>query len=143
MILHAFAYHLACLEAIPGGYVRLEAHPKGALLLAMQSVEHELGFWKTGDYVNPGKRANFFSEDNLGDTVVREGSKNKLVRRATKFLSTIDKWDDDQWKDLIDTAKEYIETPGRKRARTTSRSGSEAGDDVIVSDDDGVMVLSD
>ncbi|KAJ7823137.1 hypothetical protein B0H14DRAFT_3470230 [Mycena olivaceomarginata] len=30
MILHAFAYHLACLEAIPGGYVRLEAHPKGA-----------------------------------------------------------------------------------------------------------------
>ncbi|KAJ6558901.1 hypothetical protein B0H10DRAFT_1967212 [Mycena sp. CBHHK59/15] len=75
--------------------------------------------------------------------ITAEGSKNKLVRRATKFLSTIDKWDDDHWKDLIDTAKEYIETPGRKRARTTSRSGSEAGDDVIVSDDDGVMVLSD
>ncbi|KAJ6602344.1 hypothetical protein B0H10DRAFT_2080287, partial [Mycena sp. CBHHK59/15] len=135
MILHAFAYHLACLEAIPGGYVWLEAHPKGALLLAMQSVN--------GDYVNPGKRANFFSEDNLGDTVVREGNKNKLVRHATKSLSTIEKWDDDHWKDLIDTVKEYIETPGRKRARTTSRSGSEAGDDVIVSDDDGVMVLSD
>jgi signal recognition particle receptor subunit beta len=64
------------------------------------------------------------------------GKRKKLVCRTTKLLSTIDEWDDDHWMDLIDT-------PGRKRARTTIRSGSEAGDDVIVSDDDGVMVLSD
>ncbi|KAJ7827394.1 hypothetical protein B0H13DRAFT_1917665 [Mycena leptocephala] len=83
-------------------------------------------FGKTVDYVNTGKRANFFSEDNLGDTVVREGKMNQLVPRATEFLSTIDKWDDDHWKDLIDPAKEYIDTPCRKRARTTIRSGSKA-----------------
>ncbi|KAF7364483.1 hypothetical protein MVEN_00316600 [Mycena venus] len=53
MILHAFAYHLACLEEIPGRYERREARPEGALLMSMQSVERELGFWKTGDYVNP------------------------------------------------------------------------------------------
>ncbi|KAJ7939749.1 hypothetical protein B0H13DRAFT_1850518 [Mycena leptocephala] len=48
IILHALAYHLACLEAIPGGYERLVAHPESALLLAEQAVHHELKFGAAG-----------------------------------------------------------------------------------------------
>ncbi|KAJ6600595.1 hypothetical protein DFH09DRAFT_1498321 [Mycena vulgaris] len=103
-------------------------------------VERELGFWTTGDYVNPGGPANYFSEDNWGDTTTvvqtSQGKKKKLVRRATKYLSSVQKWDDTHW-------KTYIELPSRKRGQTACRSGSEAGDDRILSDDDAVMVLSD
>ncbi|KAJ7939182.1 hypothetical protein B0H13DRAFT_2532613 [Mycena leptocephala] len=127
LILHAFSYHLACLEAIP--------------------VERELEFWRTGEYVNPNKTANYFSVDNYADTVelvqTAQGKK-KVVRHATKFLSTIQQWDDSHWKEVIEAAKEFMELPGRKRAQTVSRSGSEAGDDVaILSDDDVIMILSD
>jgi hypothetical protein len=92
--------------------------------------------------VNPGKRA---IEDNWGDKVIQTppGQKNKIVRRATKFLPSIQEWDDARWDELIEAAKEFIEIPSRKRARTASRSGSEAGDDSMLSDDDVVMVLSD
>ncbi|KAJ6530318.1 hypothetical protein B0H19DRAFT_482569 [Mycena capillaripes] len=147
MILHAFSSHLAALETIPGGYERLEAKPEGALLLAVEAVERELGFWTTGDYVNPGGPANYFSEDNWGDTTTvvqtSQGKKKKLVRRATKYLSSVQKWDDTHWKTVIEDAKQYIEVPSRKRGQTASRSGSEVGDDRILSDDDAVMVLSD
>ncbi|KAJ6547949.1 hypothetical protein DFH09DRAFT_632095 [Mycena vulgaris] len=147
MILHAFSSHLAALDTIPGGYERLEAKPEGALLLAVEAVERELGFWTTGDYVNPGGPANYFSEDNWGDTTTvvqtSQGKKKKLVRRATKYLSSVQKWDDTHWKTVIEDAKQYIELPSRKRGQTASRSGSEAGDDRILSDDDAVMVLSD
>jgi len=147
LILHAFAYHLACLEAIPGGYERLKAHPESALLMAEQAVYHELQFWRTGEYVNPNKPANFFSVDNCDDTVeivqTAEGRKKKLVRCATKYLSTVQKWDDARWAEVIEAAREFMEIPSRTRAQTTSRSGSEAGDNTILSDDDVVMILSD
>ncbi|KAJ7934802.1 hypothetical protein B0H13DRAFT_2305260 [Mycena leptocephala] len=138
LILHAFSYHLACLEAIPGGYDRDEA----------SHAERELEFWRTGEYVNPNKTANYFSVENYADTVelvqTAQGKKKKVVRHATKFLSTIQQWDDSHWKEVIEAAKEFMELPGRKRAQTVSRSGSEAGDDdAILSDDDVIMILSD
>ncbi|KAF8135904.1 hypothetical protein K438DRAFT_1786671 [Mycena galopus ATCC 62051] len=148
IILHALAYHLTCLEAIPGGYERLVAHPESALLLATQAVHHELQFWRSGEYVNPNKLANFFSADNYDDTIefvqTADGEKKqKRTRRATKFLSTIrGGWDDDQWKEIIQAARSYMELPGRKRAQTISRSGSEVEDEPLLSDDD-VAVLSD
>ncbi|KAF8155159.1 hypothetical protein K438DRAFT_1777867 [Mycena galopus ATCC 62051] len=117
IILHALAYHLTCLEAIPGGYERLVAHPESALLLATQAVHHELQFWRSGEY-------------------------QKRTRRATKFLSTIRGWEDDHWKEIIQAARSYMELPGRKRAQTISRSGSEVEDEPVLSDDD-VVVLSD
>ncbi|KAJ6531552.1 hypothetical protein B0H10DRAFT_2150473 [Mycena sp. CBHHK59/15] len=149
LILHAFAYHLACLEEIPGGYERLKSHPESALLMSAQAVEHQLQFWRTGEYVNsnPNSPANHFSIDNYDDTLeiiqTANGKKKKLVRRATKFLPTVQKWDDAHWEEVIEGAKEFMEVSSRKRAQTASRSGSEAGDDMILSDDDTVMVLSD
>ncbi|KAJ7893275.1 hypothetical protein B0H13DRAFT_2037538, partial [Mycena leptocephala] len=105
LILHAFAYHLVCLEGIPGGYGRLESPPESALLLAEQA-------------------------------------KKKLTRRATKFQSAVRKWDKSRWKEVTEGAKEFMERSSRKRGQTASRSGSEVGDDALISDDE-VMILSD
>ncbi|KAJ7810165.1 hypothetical protein B0H14DRAFT_3480856 [Mycena olivaceomarginata] len=148
IVLHTLPYHLACLEAIPGGYERLLAHPESAILLAEQAVHHELKFWRSGEYVNPNKPAHFFSADNYDDITefvqALDGKKKqKRTRRATKFLSTVRAWDDDRWKETIDAARTYMELPGRKRAKTVSRSGSEVEDDPVLSDDDDVVVLSD
>ncbi|KAK6981198.1 hypothetical protein R3P38DRAFT_2745993 [Favolaschia claudopus] len=143
MILCTFAYHLSRLETISRAYERLEARPIGALLMSAQAVQHELGFWKTGEYVKPGKRPNYFSEDNYGVTIEQlGGGRKKRIRRATKFLSAGSQWDTDKWDALIAAAQPYVEKP--KRARTASCTSSEAGDAIeIISDDEEIVVLSD
>ncbi|KAJ7865835.1 hypothetical protein B0H13DRAFT_2067249, partial [Mycena leptocephala] len=144
LILHAFAYHLVCLEGVPGGYGRLESPPESALLLAEQAVRHELKYWRTGEYINPNKTSDYFSVENCGDiieTLQTAQGKKKLTRRATKFQSAVRKWDKSRWKEVTEGAKESMERPSRKRGQTASRSGSEVGDDALISDDE-VMILS-
>ncbi|KAJ6629422.1 hypothetical protein B0H10DRAFT_1987086 [Mycena sp. CBHHK59/15] len=150
LILHVLAYHLACLEEIPNGYERLKSYPESALLMSVQAVKCELQFWLSGEYMNPNRPANFFSQDNYDDSVeivqtATTGKKQKkLVRHATKFLSSIQKRDEARWEEVIEAAKEFMEVSSHKRAQTASHSGSEAGDDMVLSDDDdAVMVLSD
>ncbi|KAJ7631553.1 hypothetical protein DFH06DRAFT_1303634 [Mycena polygramma] len=146
LIVYTFAYHMSSLATIPGGYKRREAQPVGALLLSVQAVQRALELWKSGEYVNPHKSANHFSVDNWGDTVIASTNnqkKGKLVRRATKFLSTVQEWKVDRWDELKAAAAEWVELPTRRRSVTASRSGSEAGDDAMLSDDDIIMVLSD
>ncbi|KAJ7883390.1 hypothetical protein B0H13DRAFT_2278138 [Mycena leptocephala] len=145
-ILHAFAYHLVCLEGVPGGYRRLESPPESALLLAEQAVRHDLKYWRTGEYINLNKTSDYFSVENCGDIIetvqTAQGKKKKLTRRATKFQSAVRKWDKSRWKEVTEGAKEFMERPSRKRGQTASRSGSEVGDDALISDDE-VMILSD
>lgn len=111
----------------------------------MGQVQRALQFFKTGEYINPGKTADHFSIDNWGDTKVAVGNKTKLVRRATKFMATVQGWDTDRWNELIEAATEWVEQPARRRGQTSSRSASEAGDDDqdMLSDDDAVIVVSD
>ncbi|KAJ7911948.1 hypothetical protein B0H13DRAFT_2327803 [Mycena leptocephala] len=146
LILHVFAYHLVYLEGVPGGYGRLESPPESALLLAEQAVRHELKYWRTCEYINPNKTSDCFSVENCGDIIetvqTAQGKKKKLTRRVTKFQSAVRKWDKSRWMEVTEGAKEFMEQPSRKRGRTTSRSGSEVGDDVLISDDE-VMILSD
>jgi hypothetical protein len=95
--------------------------------------------------VNAQKTADSFSTDNWADHIINRGPghRPKQVRRATKFLSSVQKWTEDQRKEVTAAAQEYVELPSRKRAQTSSRSGSEAGDDAMLSDDDEVIVVSD
>ncbi|KAJ7433855.1 hypothetical protein FB451DRAFT_1419373 [Mycena latifolia] len=124
-------------------YKRLDAPPIGALLLSVQAVQRALQFWQTGVYVNPQKTANHFSIDNWGDSVITSGQKkDKLVRRATKFMASVQKWDEDRWVELKAAASEWVELPGRKRGGS-SRSGSEAEDNAVLEEDDEIIILSD
>ncbi|KAJ6522565.1 hypothetical protein B0H19DRAFT_1277263 [Mycena capillaripes] len=146
LIVYTFASHLSSLATIPGGYKRLEGFPIGALLLSVQAVHRALEMWKTGEFIIPKKPLNYFGIDNWGDTVVPSPSnkkKGKLVRRATKFLATVEKWDEARWNELKAAADKWIELPARHRAQTGSHSASGSGDDAVLSDDDTVMVLSD
>ncbi|KAJ6545944.1 hypothetical protein B0H10DRAFT_1969834 [Mycena sp. CBHHK59/15] len=143
LIMYTFAYHLAALAAIPAEK-RLKAAPVGALLLSAQAVHRALLFWRTGEYVYVQKPSNYFSIDNWGDHTVAnaDGTKGKVVRRATKYLASVQKWNDDRWKAVKAAAQEWVEVPSRKRA-ASSRSASEAGNDVILSEEEEVIVLSD
>ncbi|KAJ7465533.1 hypothetical protein FB451DRAFT_1179016 [Mycena latifolia] len=146
-----FAYHLSCLAAIPGAYPRSQAPAIGVLLLSMQAtrliirqVERALNLWKTGVYVNTHGNSTHFSVENWGDCVgpadQRTGER-KLVRRATKYVTTVQKWKkEQQWDELITAASEFVEV-GRKRG-AASRSASEASGDELVPEED-VIILSD
>ncbi|KAF7368104.1 hypothetical protein MSAN_00876600 [Mycena sanguinolenta] len=147
LLLYTLAYHLECLDDIPGAYERLDSHLESALLMSAQAVERELQFWRSGDYVHPSTKdqSAFFSIDNWDDKYeivdTPRGKKKKLIRRATKFRSTVQDWKDTQWDNVVESAKAFMEIPSRKRGQTVSCSSSEVGDDII--DDDEVMVLSD
>ncbi|KAJ6598059.1 hypothetical protein B0H10DRAFT_1959477 [Mycena sp. CBHHK59/15] len=147
LILYVFAYHLSCLETIPAKYPRLTAPPIAALLLAVQAVQRTLQFWRTGVYDNPQPttRTNYFSSDNWDDYTIPNpnphGKKDKLVRRATKFLASVKQWDAERWDEIKAGAREFMEAPSRRRP-ASSRSASEASDDMF-SDDDEVIVVSD
>ncbi|KAJ6595307.1 hypothetical protein B0H10DRAFT_774009 [Mycena sp. CBHHK59/15] len=143
--MYTFAYHLTALTAIPGAYERLKAAPVGALVLSSQAVHRALLFWQTGEYQYVQKSASYFSVDNWGDTTVpadAHGKKGKLLKRATKYLKSVEKWDGARWIEVKAAAEEWVEIPSRKRA-ASSRSASEAGDDAMLSEDDEVIVLSD
>ncbi|KAJ6626216.1 hypothetical protein B0H10DRAFT_1999368, partial [Mycena sp. CBHHK59/15] len=149
LIMYTYAYHLSCLDTIPGGYKRLTDPPIGALLIAVQAVQRALQFWRTGVYNNlqPTPRANFFSSDNWDDYTVPNpnphGKKDKLVRRATKFMVSVNKWDTELWDEVKAEAREFVEAaPVSRRCAASSRSTSEA-DDSMYSDDDEVIIVSD
>ncbi|KAJ7820477.1 hypothetical protein B0H13DRAFT_2451626 [Mycena leptocephala] len=73
LIVYTYAYHLSCLETIPGGYTRLEAPAIGALLMSAQATQRALQFWRTGEYVNAQKTADSFSTDNWADHIINRG----------------------------------------------------------------------
>ncbi|KAJ6582259.1 hypothetical protein B0H19DRAFT_1252368 [Mycena capillaripes] len=126
LILYTYAYHLALLEALPGG--REPTEPAlGALILASQAMERELGYWKTGEYVAPGKsQKEQFSFDQWGDcdeeaTATRPKRHNP---RATRFVPSIRKWTEEQWEQVNAAAAHYMDK--KRKARSASVVSSDA-----------------
>ncbi|KAJ7484307.1 hypothetical protein FB451DRAFT_1392871 [Mycena latifolia] len=105
LIRYTFAYYLSCLAAIPGASPRSQAPAIGALLLSMQAVERALNLWKTGVYVNTHGHSTHFSVESWGDCVGPADQltgERKLGRRATKYVTTVQKWKKEhQWDDGI------------------------------------------
>ncbi|KAK6971519.1 hypothetical protein R3P38DRAFT_3242257 [Favolaschia claudopus] len=100
LILYTYSYHLAFLAALPNG-LDLRAPAIGALLLASQAMERELGFWVTGEYVAPGKfQKEQFSFDNWGDYTAETATSKRLVQRATRFVHSLKQWQGDQWEQV-------------------------------------------
>ncbi|KAF8164109.1 hypothetical protein K438DRAFT_1858133 [Mycena galopus ATCC 62051] len=123
LILFTYAYHLALLE----GRHEPEEPALGALILASQAMERELGHWKTGVYVAPGKKQkDQFSFDQWGDCVetATATTPKRCNPRATRFVPSLKKWTEEQWEQVNTAAAKYME---RKRK---SRSVSVASSDV-------------
>ncbi|KAJ7863539.1 hypothetical protein B0H13DRAFT_1899594, partial [Mycena leptocephala] len=145
LIVYTYAYHLAIIKSIPARYARSELPPSGALLLSIQAVERELGFWKTGTYVVPKLSSSQFSFDNWGDIKVRDNSQRSqinLTRRATKFLATLKAWTPENWEEVEVEAEEWLEV--KKRFASSSCGTSEAEDtDVFEEDEPEFIIVSD
>ncbi|KAJ6600187.1 hypothetical protein B0H10DRAFT_697846 [Mycena sp. CBHHK59/15] len=144
LIVYAYAYHLSILDSIPIRYGRSKARPYGALLLAVQAVECNLQRWRTGTYTVQRGPPGEFSAENLGDIKTRTSkTKNTVTRRATKFLSVVQKWDDARWEELRAAAAEWVDKR-KARAASSSRGTSEAEDMEDTEDEEPeIIVLSD
>jgi hypothetical protein len=106
-------------------------------------VERILQLWASGTYIVPKGPAGHFSADNWGDIKTRDGKgPTKLTRRATKWLSSLKKWDDDKWEELRAAAAVWQEEK-KKRAATSSRGTSEVDEMEVIEVEDDVVVVSD
>ncbi|KAJ7367075.1 hypothetical protein DFH08DRAFT_929746 [Mycena albidolilacea] len=144
-ILYTFAHHLNELDTIPAKYERSMARPVGALLLAVQAVERNLGFWKTGQYVVPKGSDWFFSCDNWSDirqTDPKTGN-TLITRRATKYLSTIEKWTAERWDQQLDEAAVWKERKRQKKLPCSAASSEVEEVIEIIDDDEDDVVVSD
>jgi hypothetical protein len=108
--------------------------------IAISQVERALRLRATGELVIPRGPPGYFSIDNWGDQHVRSpAGKVKTIRRATKFLATIQKkWGKDHWEKLCEVASEWTES--RKRA-ASSHASSDAGDLPEEDEDDEEMII--
>ncbi|KAJ7293024.1 hypothetical protein C8J57DRAFT_14040 [Mycena rebaudengoi] len=142
LIQYTFAYHLMTLNSIPAMHTRSAAQPIGALLLSVQAVERALQFRKTGELVVPKGVAGHFSIDNWGDQKYRDNGKTKTTRRATKFVATLQAWDEKRWQEIRAGAEEWVE---KKKRAASSRASSDAGDlglgDEDGEDDEQIMII--
>ncbi|KAJ7312722.1 hypothetical protein DFH08DRAFT_1087533 [Mycena albidolilacea] len=144
-ILYTFAHHLNELDNIPVKYERSMARPVGALLLAVQAVERNLGFWKTGQYVVPKGSDWFFSCDNWSDirqTDPKTGN-TLITRHATKYLSTIKKWTAERWDQQLDEAAVWKERKRQKKLPCSAASSEVEEVIEIIDDDEDDVVVSD
>ncbi|KAF7344724.1 hypothetical protein MVEN_01633100 [Mycena venus] len=128
LVLYTYAYHLALLDTLPGG--RDPEEPGlGALILASQAMERELGCWKTGMYVAPGKsQKEQFSFDQWGDydEEATATTPKRRIPRATRFVPSLRKWTVEQWEQVNATAAKYMD----KKRKARSASGSVASSDI-------------
>ncbi|KAJ7194143.1 hypothetical protein GGX14DRAFT_576630 [Mycena pura] len=146
LILYTFAHHLDTVNLIPLQYDRLEERACGALLLAMQAVEHTLGMWTSGECKTEKGRGAQFSADNWGD--VRERRQDKKIHitpRATRFWKQIkERWSDERWGEVLSGAKEWMENKSWLGRATPSAASSDAGDlEEVMDEDVDLVVISD
>jgi hypothetical protein len=105
--------------------------------------------WKSGD--NPklveNKSMDSFSSDKYGDAFIMrklENGKNQkqLVRRATLYVGTIQRFPEQYWEELLDMAREYLTEFKSKRKRATSSSSSgPAEEETGIYDPDAAFVM--
>ncbi|KAJ7206422.1 hypothetical protein GGX14DRAFT_397226 [Mycena pura] len=147
LIRYTFTAHLHLVDTIPSAYPRPSQPPYGSLLIAIQAVEYVLGRWATGTYIAPNKkmRADEFSAANWADYVdapAPGSTRRRKVRRATKYLKTLQSWTADEWTEYIAAAR-TLQPKTRKRrgqnddaSRASSRASSTAPEDEPFEEDE-------
>ncbi|KAK6977475.1 hypothetical protein R3P38DRAFT_3334705 [Favolaschia claudopus] len=109
VVLYTYAHHLNCLDGLPDG-IETNEPALGALILASQAVEHELGFWKTGTYIAPSKaQKEQFSFERWGDYEVEATatSPKRRILRATRWVDSLKKWKPEDWEQVNMRAAKY------------------------------------
>ncbi|CAK5264821.1 unnamed protein product [Mycena citricolor] len=142
LIQYTFAYYLDSYHSLAqtyGNYLS-SARPVGALLLAIQAVDHTLGCWKTGDFVS-ASRKDWFSEDNYADIVGKDSRSTAIkivTRRATRYLKTVKLWDDEKWDQFLSDASEW---QARKKHDVPKFAVADEGEELASEEE--VLILSD
>ena len=104
-----------------------------------------LEIWTDGE--KPIKKPPAFSADNYGDTFVKVDNnggrpKRRKIRRATFFVSTVNKFDSNTWNTIITEARDYLPEAKKRRSSTASSVTVIAdADDIDDPDVDFVMAF--
>ncbi|KAG6806362.1 hypothetical protein H0H92_011593, partial [Tricholoma furcatifolium] len=129
LIIETFAHaHLANITKLPEATDPIDTLPVGALILSLQAVEHALKEYSTGERVIMKNYQGHFSAENYGDKTITEtgpdGRSHKVYKPwASRYITTIRKFDTQTWEDILTTAKEALDAAPPRRGRK-SRSSS-------------------
>ncbi|KAF8145265.1 hypothetical protein K438DRAFT_1782100 [Mycena galopus ATCC 62051] len=95
----------------------------------IMQMERELGLWKTGEYVAPGKSQNeqfFFDQWGDCDEKATATTPKRRNFRATRFVPSIKKWTDDQWEQVNTAAAKYLDKKRKSRSVSVASSDVES-----------------
>ncbi|KAF7293854.1 hypothetical protein HMN09_01181400 [Mycena chlorophos] len=141
-ILRTFSTHLAEVLSIPKQFDISEEPPIGALVMAAQAVHRELGFWTTGDYVAPSRDRKYtFSADNWADKTTMENGARKTIKRSSKYVKALEKWDKDKWDELTRRTARILKRLRRRNKKAAPAAVSEP--QTPEGSDDDIEITSD
>ncbi|KIM41783.1 hypothetical protein M413DRAFT_410062 [Hebeloma cylindrosporum] len=151
LIMYTLAHaHFADFDDVPDAE-KLERKPVGALILAIQAVEHAFKSWTTGAYVKITSPKGYFSADNYGDKIMKVAGKDRRTkhvnnRRATQYTPTINAFKDHHWNSILSAVRDILGENGNKRKRSksaSSRASSEFDMDEVEADKDYILLSDD
>ncbi|KJA20449.1 hypothetical protein HYPSUDRAFT_203766 [Hypholoma sublateritium FD-334 SS-4] len=136
LILYTLSHaHLIKYDDIPNpDNLEDDEKPVGALILALQAVEHAFKLRRTGEHIEPTSSTGYFSCDNYGDYIEqkivdtgKKGSKQGSLirvanRRASRFLKSTAALTDTNWRDIFTTAAGYLGSSKKRKARRSLSS---------------------
>ncbi|KAJ7637568.1 hypothetical protein DFH06DRAFT_1138725 [Mycena polygramma] len=108
--------------------------PIGALILAIQATQYALRAWSTGEFVVPSKATGFFSKDSYAGTTKMVNGVKKKHTRSSKYVPSIEAFDDDQWQAVFDRTNSWI--TAKKKKASSSRSSSMDVDRIEIESDE-------
>ncbi|KIM49826.1 hypothetical protein M413DRAFT_438944, partial [Hebeloma cylindrosporum] len=133
LIMYTLAHaHFSDFEDVPV-VAKLKIKPVGALILAVQAVEHAFKSWTTGVYVKNSSPKGYFSGDNYGDKVMKVTGKDGRAkhvnnRQATQYVPTIEAFEDRHWESILEAVREILDASNSKRKRSRSLSSRASSD---------------
>ncbi|KAG6823287.1 hypothetical protein H0H92_010724, partial [Tricholoma furcatifolium] len=108
----------------------LEDLPVGALIHALQVVEHSLNEYRTGTQIIDKTPQGFYSADNYGDKELEKKDENgrmfiEKTLNASRYIATFKDFKVKHWKAILDASREHLLNLPTRRGRK-SRSSSQS-----------------
>ncbi|KAG6822797.1 hypothetical protein H0H92_012545, partial [Tricholoma furcatifolium] len=108
----------------------LEDLPVGALIHALQAVEHSLNEYQTGTQIIDKTPRGFYLADNYGDKELEKKDENgrmfiEKTPNASRYIATFKDFKVKHWKAILDASREHLLNLPTRRGRK-SRSSSQS-----------------